>query len=96
MIKLLIIYKPNKMNKNMQDDFKIYKQKHDFEKGNIKKMWEHIAQRPSEFDIQVINALKSTIISNSSNSNNNNNNEIYKCYGEQLYIHMRQSLINFH
>ena len=90
MIKLLIIYK---MNKNMQDDFKIYKQKHDFEKGNIKKMWEHIAQRPSEFDIQVINALKSTIISN--NNSNNNNNEMYKCYGEQLYIHMRQSLINF-
>jgi len=72
------------------NDFKISNKKKDLEKSNaIRKMWEVMAQRPSEFDMQVIDALKATIIGNA------NNEEQYGCYGEQIYLTIREQLINF-
>ena len=72
------------------NDFKISNKKKDLEKSqSIKKMWEIMAQRPSEFDMQVIDALKATILGNTDTE------ETYGCYGENIYLTIREQLINF-
>lgn len=75
----------------MEDtDFKVNSRKQDFEKSNaIRKMWKIMAERPSDFDMQVIEALKATI------TGNNTNEQIYGCYGEQVYLVIREKLMNF-
>ena len=72
------------------DDFRVQTRR-TFDKGQsqVRKMWDIIAQRPSEFDMQVIEALKSTIT-----IDNNNQQPTYTCYGEELYINnIRATLI---
>ena len=45
-------------------DFKLSNKTTKLESSNtVRKMWEFIAQRPSEFDMEIIDALKSTIYS---------------------------------
>lgn len=72
------------------DDVKVSAKKYTTDKSQtIRKMWEAIARRPSEFDMEVIDALKATIIKT------NENNITYGCYGENIYQNIRQQLINF-
>lgn len=72
------------------EDFKVVNKKNQIDKlQSIKKMWELMAQRPSDFDMQVIDALKATI------TNNYNNDKFYGCYGEKVYLTIREQLINF-
>lgn len=74
----------------MEDDFKIQNKKKTGERNyTIRKMWEIMAQRPSEFDMQVIEALKNTII------NDCNTEQIYGCYGEDVYIGIRQQICQY-
>ena len=74
------------------------------ENNSIRKMWECIAQRPSEFDMEVINALKATIKSNNPSSlgynadiysSTDSNNNIYGCYGNELYLVMRERMMKY-
>ena len=75
-----------------EQDFKINSKKKDFEKSNsIRKMWEIMAQRPSDFDMQVIDALKATI----TEADNNEQSFGFGCYGEDAYLVIRQQLTNF-
>ena len=74
----------------MEDDFKIQNKKKTGERNSaIRKMWEIMAQRPSEFDMQVIEALKNTII------NDSNTEQIYGCYGEDVYLGIRQQICQY-
>lgn len=79
------------------EDFKIVSKKNQNDKSqSIRKMWEVMAQRPSDFDMQVIDALKATITNSSNGNGNCNDNEnIYGCYGEKIYLTIREQLINF-
>ena len=73
-----------------QDDFKVSTRTYQTDKSQtIRKMWEVISQRLSNFDTEVVNALKATV---SSKSNINNK---YGCYGEELYKYIRKQLTNF-
>jgi hypothetical protein len=73
-----------------EQDFKVNSRKQDYEKSNtIRKMWEIMAQRPSDFDMQVIDALKATI------TGTTNDEQIYGCYGEQVYLVIRKHLMNY-
>ena len=73
-----------------EQDFKVNSRKQDYEKSNaIRKMWEIMAQRPSDFDMQVIDALKATI------TGTTNGEQIYGCYGEQVYLVIREQLMNY-
>jgi hypothetical protein len=78
------------------EDFKIISKKNQNDKSqSIRKMWELMAQRPSDFDMQVIDALKATITNSSNGNGNSNDNEnIYGCYGEKVYLTIREQLIN--
>lgn len=72
------------------EDFKIVNKKNQTDRSqSIRKMWEVMAQRPSDFDMQVIDALKATI------TNNSDNEQLYGCYGEKIYLTIREQLINF-
>ena len=75
---------------NEYDDFKLNKKNKDFEKSNISKMWDIIAQRPNDFDMNVISALKSTVITHVSSSDT-----LYACYGEKLYLYIRENYLIF-
>jgi hypothetical protein len=91
-----------------EQDFKVGKKTNNNEKftTTIRKMWEAIAQRPSEFDMEIIDALKATVHStNSTNSTSLGNNanayvsttsdDKYGCYGDKLYLVMREKMIKF-
>ena len=74
----------------MEDDFKIQNKKTPGERnGAIRKMWEIMAQRPSEFDMQVIDALKNTI------TNDSSTDQVYGCYGELVYLGIRQQICQY-
>ena len=46
---------------SFESDFKISNKKNKGDNsGTVRKMWKQIAQRPSEFDMQVIEALRET------------------------------------
>ena len=74
------------------DDFRVQtRRKIDKVQSQVHKMWDIIAQRPSDFDMQVIDALKSTIT-----TDNNNQQPTYTCYGEDLYFkNIRDKLIKY-
>ena len=78
------------------EDYKVASKSYQTDKNQtIKKMWEIIAQRPSEFDMQIVDALKDTIydILNVSKSNKETK---YGCYGESIYLDtIRDLLVNF-
>lgn len=88
-----------------EQDFKVSRKQTKFDKNSntIRKMWEQIAARPSEFDMEIIDALKSTIHSdNPSNLGYNaesyvstNSEDKYGCYGDKLYLVMREKIIKF-
>ena len=90
----------------MEDqDFKVGKKTHNNEKFSttIRKMWESIAQRPSEFDMEIIDALKATVHSTNTTSIgynakfhiSTNSDDKYGCYGNKLYLVMREKMIKF-
>ena len=74
-----------------EQDFKVGKKPHHTEKFSttIRKMWEVIAQRPSEFDMEIIDALKATVHSTNTTSLGYNadsyvpmtSDNKYGCYG---------------
>jgi hypothetical protein len=85
-------------------DFKLSNKTTKLESSNtVRKMWEFIAQRPSEFDMEIIDALKSTIYStnpaslgyNASFDVSSNLDVKYGCYGDKLYLIIRNKLIKF-
>lgn len=88
-----------------EQDFKVNSKTAKFDKNSntIRKMWEQIAARPSEFDMEIIDALKSTIHSNNSASLGYNiesrvsshSEDKYGCYGDKLYLVMREKMIKF-
>lgn len=88
-----------------EQDFKVSRKQTKFDKNSntIRKMWEQIAARPSEFDMEIIDALKSTIYSNDSASLGYNAEayvsthfeDKYGCYGDKLYLVMREKMIKF-
>jgi len=87
-----------------EKDFKVSKKTHKIDfSTTIRKMWEVIAQRPSEFDMEIIDALKSTIHSNNTASLGYNSkfhistssDDKYGCYGDKLYLVMREKIIKF-
>lgn len=88
-----------------EQDFKINSKTAKFDKNTntIRKMWEQIATRPSEFDMEIIDALKSTIHSNNSACLGYNaefgisaqSEDKYGCYGDKLYLVMREKMIKF-
>ena len=87
-----------------EKDFKVSKKtnKIDFS-TTIRKMWEVIAQRPSEFDMEIIDALKATVHStNITSIGYNSKSQVYAysddkygCYGDKLYLVMREKMIKF-
>ena len=89
----------------MEDqDFKVSKKTYKIEISNaIRKMWESIAKRPSEFDMEIIDALKATVHSTDTTSIgynakyyvSTNSNDKYGCYGDKLYLVMREKMIKF-
>ena len=57
------------------EDFKIVSKKNQSDKSqSIRKMWEVMAQRPSDFDMQVIDALKATITTSCNSTGNSTGN----------------------
>ena len=87
-----------------EQDFKVSGKTHKIESSNsIRKMWESIAQRPSEFDMEIIDALKATVHSTNSTSLgynaksyvSTNSDDKYGCYGDNLYLVMREKMIKF-
>lgn len=73
-----------------EQDFRVNSKKQDYERNNhIRKMWDHISQRPSEFDMQIIDALKVTI------TGNNTDDIEYACYGEDIYLIIRKQLTTY-
>ena len=87
-----------------EQDFKVSGKTHKIESSNsIRKMWESIAQRPSEFDMEIIDALKATVHSTNTTSLGYNaksyvsinSDDKYGCYGDNLYLVMREKMIKF-
>lgn len=88
-----------------EQDFKVGKKPHHTEKfsNTIRKMWEAIAQRPSEFDMEIIDALKATVHSTNTTSLGYNadsyvpstSDDKYGCYGDKLYLVMREKMNKF-
>lgn len=72
------------------EDFKIASKNYQTDKSQtIRKMWEIIAKRPSEFDMQIIEALKNTVIESDDSSG-----IVYGCYGTMIYDIIRKALMN--
>ena len=73
------------------DDFKVKVPSYQTDKSqSIRKMWEIMAQRPSDFDMEVIEALKNTV---NASSNTEVNNKKYGCYGETMYLIIRDEYL---
>ncbi len=78
-----------------EQDFKVRTRAYQTDKSQtIRKMWESIAKRPSEFDMEIIDALKSTIHTDNVSSLgynakayiSTNTDDKYGCYGDKLYL----------
>ena len=87
-----------------EQDFKVTTKTYKIESSNsIRKMWEAIAQRLSEFDMEIIDALKATVHSTNTTSLGYNaksyvsinSDDKYGCYGDNLYLVMREKMIKF-
>lgn len=88
-----------------EQDFKVSKKtnKNDKYSSTLCKMWKYIAKRPCDFDMEIIDALKNTVNSNDPNSLGYNaefylsinSNYKYGCYGDNLYIIMREKMYKF-
>lgn len=85
-----------------ENDFKVAARTYQTDKSQtIRKMWVQIAQRPSEFDVEVIKALKASIIStnkdslgyNAANYISTSDTDKYGCYGDKLYLTIREKLV---
>lgn len=83
-------------------DFKVKGRSYQTDKSQtIRKMWAQIAARPSDFDLEIINALKASIITNNrdslgynaANYVNTSDEGKYGCYGDKLYLAIREKLI---
>lgn len=82
------------------EDFKVASKSYQTDKSQtIRKMWEIIAQRPSEFDMQIIEALKDTIHTGATGNtgsagDTSDDRGSYGCYGDMIYKIIREALIN--
>ncbi len=87
-----------------ETDFKVKARTYQTDKSQtIRKMWETIAARPSEFDMEIISALKATVQSNEKSSLGYNaesyvatgGDDKYGCYGDKFYLVIREKLIKW-
>jgi hypothetical protein len=75
------------------EDFKVQGKKKNDNNHNVKKMWKIIAQRPSDFDMQIVDALKNTIYDII--EKNKISQTKYGCYGDLIYNKIHDLIINF-
>ena len=74
------------------EDFKVAGKKYQTDKSQtIRKMWEIIAKRPSDFDMQIIEALKDTILEPGTTTDSSS--IVYGCYGPMIYDIIRKALM---
>jgi hypothetical protein len=74
------------------EDFKVAGKKYQTDKSQtIRKMWEIIAKRPSDFDMQIIEALKDTILEPGTTTDSSG--IVYGCYGQMIYDIIRKALM---
>ncbi len=91
------------MSMEQERDFKVATRTYQTDKSQtIRNMWVQIAKRPSEFDLEVIKALRASIVSSNEKSLGYNASRYisipeecdnYGCYGDKLYTTIRTKLV---
>lgn len=89
-----------------EQDFKVKVRSYQTDKNQtIRKMWESIAQRPSDFDMEIIKALQDSIIPavnamnsttgilNNDKNDSSNTTKKYGCYGDFIYKIIRDEYL---